>query len=410
MIAQNREERRILIFSNVGHFLVHSIVLIFPSIVTPISRSFSLSFAETIRISFPMYLLYGLGALPSGFIIDHLRPKISYGLYFSGVFLFTFIASFAKNPLQLRLALAILGIFLSMYHPLGLGLISINIKNRGMALGLNGIFGSLGLALAPFIAGIINYWYGWRNVYRFMSFIPLIMFFMLLILDLETVSNKKRDQQNTLKEKSDSSIIPFFILMISMCMAGFVYRGQSIIMPTYFEKKVYFFFNFIKKLNIKNFQGAKTLSATTLTSFVYGISIFGQLIGGRIANRYRLDLFYFYFFLLSLPFLIMMYFFQNVLLFVSSIFFILFTVGMQPIENSLVASFTPNRWRSTSYGLKFIVTFGISSFVIYPVGYIQKNFSISAVLIMFIGVIILLSINNFLLIKVSKRFGAKVKQ
>jgi len=410
VIAQNKNERRILLFSNVGHFLVHSIILIFPSVVTPISKDFSLNFAETIKISFPMYLLYGLGALPTGFVIDHLKPKISYCLYFGGVFLFTFISSFTRAPMELRISLAILGIFLSMYHPLGLGLISTNIKNRGMALGLNGIFGSLGLALSPFIAGVINYWYGWRKVYRFISLIPLLMFLMLLILDLKVVSNKKRDQQNISKENGESSLVPFIILLISMCLAGFVYRGQTIIMPTYFEKKVYFLFDLIKKLNIKNFQGAKTLSATTLTSLVYGISIIGQLGGGKIANKYRLDIFYFYFLILALPFLIMMYFFENILLFISSIFFILFTVGMQPIENSLVASFTPDKWRSTSYGFKFVLTFGVGSLVIYPVGYIQERYSISAVFIMFIGVIIILAINNYLLIKVSRRYRAKVKQ
>ena len=410
MIAQNKEERRIIIFSNVGHFLVHLTILMFPSIVTPISEDFSLNFSNTIKISFPMYLLYGLGALPSGLIIDHLKPKISYGLYFGGVFLFTLIASFSNTPLQLKISLAILGIFLSMYHPLGLGLISTNIKNRGIALGLNGIFGSLGLASAPFIAGIINYWFGWRNVYRLISFIPLSMFLMLMILDLKTVSNREKKQNDTFAESKVSSVVPFFILMISMGMAGFIYRGQTIVMPTYFEKKVYFLFNIIRNLNIKSFQGAKTLSATVLTSMVYGISIIGQLIGGKIANKYRLDLFYFSFLLLAVPFLVGMYFFENVMLFLSSVFFILLTVGMQPIENSLVASFTPDKWRSTSYGLKFIVTFGIGSFVIYPIGYIQEKYSINSVFLLLIGVIILLSVNNYILIKISKKYGVKVKQ
>ena len=34
---------------------------------------------------------------------------------------------------------------------------------------------------------------------------------------------------------------------------------------------------------------------------------------------------------------------------------------MQPIENSLFAQLTPERWRSTAYGLKFTLTFGIGA-------------------------------------------------
>ncbi len=403
-------EKKVLFITCGGHFLVHTIILIFPAIVTPISKDFSLEFARTIKISFPMYLIYGLGAFPFGLITDRLKPKHSFIIYYSGLFVFSILASFAKTVFQLQIYLALLGIFLSMYHPMGLGLITTNIKKLGFALGLNGIFGSLGLALAPFIAGILNYLYGWRSVYRFISLLPLTLL-------IYTISSKIKAESNLIKSKKATDnyeqkreqTIAFLILLVSMMLSGFVYRGQNIILPTYFEQKVYFLFNLINRINLKNISGTKTLSATILTSIVYLISIIGQTIGGKIADKYDLRYSYFLFFAASLPFLIMMFLFENIILFLASVGFILFTIGMQPIENSLVASYTPPKWRNTSYGLKFVVTFGIGATVIYPVSFIQKRFSLHSVFILFIGVISILIINNYFLIIYTNKKDLRVK-
>jgi hypothetical protein len=48
-------------------------------------------------------------------------------------------------------------------------------------------------------------------------------------------------------------------------------------------------------------------------------------------------------------------------LFFAAALFAFFALGMQPIENSLFAQLTPDRWRSTAYGLKFTLTFGIGA-------------------------------------------------
>jgi len=46
---------------------------------------------------------------------------------------------------------------------------------------------------------------------------------------------------------------------------------------------------------------------------------------------------------------------------------------MQPIENSLVARFTPERWRSTSHGVKFVLNFGVGATAVYAVTAVQTD-------------------------------------
>ena len=393
-----KSEKRILLFTNAGHFLAHSLILIFPAIVSPLSRELNLPFDQVLRISFPMYLFYGVGALPAGLLTDRINPQTSLSIFFFGIGLGCLFTSFTQTAAQLRISLSVLGVFLSIYHPAGIGLISRTMRNRGMALGINGTYGSVGIAAAPFLAGMVNYFFGWRFIYRFMGVPPILLGLILLFTGIPDVKRDEDVSGDTGQQKRKRTLLPFLVLCISMALAGFVYRGQTLLLPTYFEKKISFLYDLVKNVELTKVEGIKTLSATLLTSLVYMISIFGQIAGGRIADRAELRHSYLFFFLGALPFLFLMYFLQDVPLLVSSILFILLTIGMQPVENSLIAQLTPSKWRNTSYGIKFTLTFGISSVVIYPIGFIQNRYSLEAVFLFFSAVIAVLVVNNFMLI------------
>ena len=79
-----------------------------------------------------------------------------------------------------------LGLFASIYHPAGVSLIThhTNPENRTMALGYHGIFGSVGIAVGPFLAGIVLSWGAtWRQYYLVLT-LPGMMLAMLLLLRL----------------------------------------------------------------------------------------------------------------------------------------------------------------------------------------------------------------------------------
>ena len=124
-----KNEKRILFFTNAGHFLAHSLILVFPSIATPLTAEFNLPFDEVLKISFFMYLFYGVGSLPSGLLTDMIHPRKSLIVYFLGIGFAGILIAFSHTKTELALSLMILGIFLSMYHPAGIGLISKSMKN-----------------------------------------------------------------------------------------------------------------------------------------------------------------------------------------------------------------------------------------------------------------------------------------
>ena len=48
-----------------------------------------------------------------------------------------------------------MGIFAAIYHPVGIAMLIKSNRRIGFRLGINGVFGNMGVAAAPLIAGIL---------------------------------------------------------------------------------------------------------------------------------------------------------------------------------------------------------------------------------------------------------------
>ena len=159
-------DRRILVVTCFGHFLSHVNMLVFPALVLPLAARLELSMAAVLAISFWMYLLFGVTALPWGMLTDRWGAPCLLFLYHTGAALSCVAAAlWIDDPTRLSLALAALGLFSGIYHPAGLGWISRRLERVSIGLGYNGMFGNLGIAVAPLLAGILNYLWGPEMAY-----------------------------------------------------------------------------------------------------------------------------------------------------------------------------------------------------------------------------------------------------
>jgi MFS family permease len=195
----------------------------------------------------------------------------------------------------------------------------------------------------------------------------------------------------------------YLVLCVALVFGGFVYRGNMVLLPAYLELKTTFFHQLIGSLSFIEMQGSRTLAATLLTSLVLVAGIFGQLLGGRLADRYDLRYAYLGVHAASVPFLLGMAFATDYALVFCAAMFVVFNLGMQPIENSLIAAFTPTRWRSTGFAVKFILNFGVGSTVVYLIGVVKTHYSLETVYVFLAGVAFLLVSSIIGLVVVSRR-------
>jgi len=393
-------EKRILFITCPAHFFCHFFILVFPAVTMPLVIDLGMPIEEVVKLSFLMYLCFGLFALPVGMIADRwqARGMLILGLFLTGIGLL--IAGLYPNPRVMYFALGVVGVGASIYHPAGLALISRTVRQRGMALGVNGVFGNLGIASAPLVTGVLTWLFGWQMAFVILGCVGIVAGIVSSFISVdETVARKSREHG----ADGGQLAIYFVILCFALVFAGISYRGNMLLLPAYLELNTSFFNNLLESMSFMRTQGTATLAATVLTSFVLVTGIFGQLAGGRLADRIDLRRAYLIYHGLSLPFILAMAFTSNYLLAFCAALYAFFSLGMQPIENSLIAALTPHKWRSTSYAVKFILNFGVGASVIYLIGPIKRAYSLETVYVFLAGATALLVTGIVVLLIASRR-------
>ena len=86
--------------------------------------------------------------------------------FFLGIGLSAVLAGFTNNPLQMAFGLAAIGVFAAIYHPVGIAMVIEGEGNVGWRLGLNGVWGNMGVTGAPLVTGFILAEYDWRLAFH----------------------------------------------------------------------------------------------------------------------------------------------------------------------------------------------------------------------------------------------------
>lgn len=367
-------ERRILRVTCFGHFMSHFNMLVFPALLLPLSEHLSMDMADALGISFWMYLLFGITALPWGVAVDRWGAKPFLLLFYSGAGLSSLAAAlWMDSPAALSLALAALGLFSGIYHPTGLGWISRGIERVGHGMASHGMFGSLGVAVAPLLTGVVNWLWGPRATYLVLGGLNLLGVGLMLAAP-RTESPRPR----ALRTREGNGMLgAFLILLVAMTLGGIAYRGATVILPAYFELNLQRVFRWMSSL--AGGKLSQNVVANTATSFIYLGGILGQYTGGRMAERFELKRCYLVFNAVVIPIALLMSVTVDLPLVALGTLYFFFLLGMQPIENTLVARFTPRRFHHAAYGTKFTLTFGVGALAVKMIETVKVHWGLGVV-------------------------------
>ena len=368
------------------HFLCHFLELGYPALTLFIADDLNTPVAEVLYAGLPLYFCMGIFAFPWGMISDR------YGSFFS-LGIASIIAAagslglvFARQPTSLLVSLSIIGIGIAAYHPAGMAAISSTFtERRGKALALHGIWGGLGILSAPILAGLVGYYLHWRSFYIFASITSLLLGFWCLKIQSQVNSEQSTEKRDSSEVRSFRAFYKsllatfrykeFLLLLTCMTIAGTIYRANIITLPILLKNQAGEPLSSLAIFISQTFPGAELGNPLDAgSSLLMGLAVLGGLIGqkfaGGLADKYNLARCYFYFFLLSIPCLVLMGQLSGSPLISISIVYFFFSLGMQPIENSLVATISPKEILSSMYGIKFLFCFGIAALVVHPVSFL----------------------------------------
>ena len=385
-------ESRILIATCYGHFMSHFNMLVFPAVVLPLAGRLKMDMAYILDLSFWMYCLFGITALPWGMIADRWGSRSLFLIYYIGAGCSGLAAAvWIDQPSKFSIALAMIGLFSGIYHPIGLGMISKEIKRVSLGMAYNGMFGNLGLATAPLLTGVVNWLWGPSAAYLCLGVLNLLGVGLIVVLPRMEVHRSES------KSTGDGNglLVAFLILLVAMMLGGVVYRGATVILPAYFELKNQAIFQWLN--SVAGSGLSENLVATTSVSFIYIVGMLGQYTGGRTAERFDLRICYLIFHAITIPAAFLMALAVDLPLIFLALIYFFFLLGMQPIENTLVAKFTPKKFHHSAFGSKFVLTFGVGALSVKMIKAIETAYSIEAVFyalgltsIILVGVIVIL--------------------
>jgi len=348
-------------FSNVGHTLDHALTTLFPTVVLVLEATWGLGYDELIALFIVGNVLFGLGALPAGWLGDRWSTMGMMVVYFVGLGAATIATGLANNPLEIALGLAATGLFASIYHPVGMSWLVRTATDRGRALGFNGMFGAAGIAIGPVLAGSLISLASWRAAFIVPGAVSVVIGTALLAAwRLGYVEDRKADLKPQPEPQRGHIVRAFWILSVTMTCAGLIGSSFSFVLPKFFETR------------LGHEYGLGVFEISLLVSTVFLIASGAQYVGGRLADRFGMKRIYFTCFLVLTPALFLAAVLDGWPLLFVAVAMVFINITGLPAENGMVAHYTPSKWRGTAYGAKFVLALGVSAMAIPIVGAIYR--------------------------------------
>lgn len=339
-----------LVFSSLAHTYSHLFTLLYATVVLVLEREWGLGYDTLFALSIPMSVLFGAAALPAGWMGDKWSASGMMALFFFGVGLGSIATGLADTPLTVCLGLAVIGLFGAIYHPVGIPWLVRNAVNRGRALGINGVFGSIGTAAAALVAGFLADLYGWRAAFIIPGAICLITGVAFLwARQTDRLLDRGEDAVPTPPPGKSDIWRVFWVMSATMLCTGLIFQATAFALPKIFDSRLSGFFN------------DSMLGIGGMVTIVYTASALSQIVGGELADRYALRSVYAAVQWLQIPVIVIAMMLIHPALVPVAALMVSLNVAGQAAENSLLAKYTPPQWRGRAFGGKFVLTLGVSS-------------------------------------------------
>src|SRR5580704_19025502 len=150
---------RQIAFINAGHLFTHYSLLVLPTAVLAMAvpgGAFGDAYGPILALATGMFVFYGLLSLPQGWLVQRFGRKTLMTAFFLGTGSSLIASGLAHSPVALAVTLACAGGFAAIYHPIGTTMLVEAAGDKpGRAIGVNGVFGNLGVALAPVVTAFL---------------------------------------------------------------------------------------------------------------------------------------------------------------------------------------------------------------------------------------------------------------
>ena len=355
-----------LLYLNFGHFIDHMLVLIFAKAAFSAGIDFGFgkdgAYAEMLFYGIPSLVLFGACAPIAAHMADHWNRNGMLTVFFVGIGLASILTGFAQSLLQIGLGLALIGIFASIYHPVGIAMVIEGGGKVGWRLGVNGLWGNMGVAAAPLVTGLILVQFDWRMAFIIPGSVSILigLGFLGFVRAVDVRSPEATHQEKELIGFAPGWQRALVSLALVTAAGGFVFGAMTFLIPRLFEVRM---------------QGitADIAVTGTLASIIYAVAAFAQLVVGRAIDKRSIKN-VLIFIAAGQPLLLFLMAMQtDYALFAVSLLAMGFVFGQIPITDAVLSQYVPDQWRAKVLSIKFLINLVIGALALMTARYLLST-------------------------------------
>ena len=365
--------KRLVWLVGLSHATNHFVMLVFPAVLLLVQQEFDLGYAGLGILASAAFLCYGLAALPAGMLADRFGGARVLAVWLLGSALACFAIGFSTGPWTLGAGLAVLGLFASLHHPAGSGVL-VGLRPRletnvGRAFALSGILGNIGVATSPILAAAIGVRWGWRTAFL-LSALPGC--FLVLPLWRHPGAPTAESQAVSQRESMRNALTwPLILLFAFETLMGFVFQGFSTFLPAHLAGHA----------GIAAITAAQVRRGGAFASLALLFGGLGHLVAGRLMGSRHQETLFLIAVTASTVCLFGMGLTSGALLILFSILFSCTHFALGTISNTFMAQHTPSRLGGTVFGVTFTLAFGFGSLASTSMGLVGEEFGLPAVFV-----------------------------
>jgi MFS family permease len=353
--------RGVTLLLNVGHGLDHLLMLIFPTVVLAMSTELGRSYADLLPLSFGGFIAFGACSIPAGWLADRWSRTGMMTVFFFGIGAASILTGLASGPSQIAFGLTLIGVFAAIYHPVGIAMLVANRDNVGRVLGVNGVFGNVGVAFSALLAGALAQEAGWRSAFIVPGAIAIGVgvAFAIVVRGAQGTAAARKSVPAAKLSRADLARV-FGVLTVATACGGVIFNATTISMPKVFDERL-------------TALTSSTLGIGILVCGVYLIAAMAQLCVGWWLDRRSLKSVFVPVVALQVPLLALAGTMDSYLMLATAVAMMFFVFGQIPINDAMIARYTAEEWRARAYAVRYVVSFSASALAVPLVAWIYKS-------------------------------------
>ena len=347
------------LYLNAGHAIDHLFMLMFPAVAALAAADLGAGYGELLTLATGSFIAFGAFSLPAGWLADRFSREVMMSIFFIGIGCAMIVTGLVTETWHIAVTLTLVGMFAAIYHPVGLAMVAQGGGDVGRRIGVNGVWGNMGVAASAISIGLFADLAGWREAFLTAGLVSIVLgigWTRLTRTDrLAGGAARKRAAAPSPDWKRVLAVV-----FITTTIGGFIFNAMTVSMPKVLDDRLAIY----------------QLSATevgAIASLVYAAAAFSQIAVGRAIDRFPIK-----------PIFLGLMAGQAVALYAAvnsggwvmvaiAVLVMVMVFGQIPINDTLIARHTPDAWRGRVFSVKYVLSFTVSAAAVPSISWLYDS-------------------------------------